>query len=935
LADAHSSIAVGDVIRITENNPSGSLTIFTPRELTVVGLTRSASYISTARGNSSIGNGQISNFLYLPGEAFDSEYYTEVLVRVKGTEGLSAFSREYEAAIEEAAAELEKFAELRAEMRYDEIVAEASDEIAKAEEEYEEERGRVEDDLSAAKESLESSKTSLADGWEEYEKARASLERAREELDASRAKLRVSRYELDVLRAALETGKFNLARNKSDLAEYQWRRDSLRAAQAAESDPAAIASIQMQINLIEAQITPLVAQIPRAEVELAATEQQLAAGESAYAIAEREFAAIEKEFADAEKALFSLFDKLQGATSEINEGNKQYEEKSQEATDALHDARGELIEARNELSRLEQPRWIIQNRDDFPGYAGFDADKNRIARLALVLPWFFFLVATIVCLTTMTRLVEEHRSQIGILKACGYRRGQIAAIYQSYAWIIGLTGGALGVACGISLFPSVIWEAYSTMYHMGDFRPIIAPIPCIIGVLGGAIALSLATAFACQNTLDNAAAELLRPRSPKSGKRVLLERAKRLWRKLPFRIKVTARNLSRYRVRLIVTVIGVAGCTALLLAGLGLRDSISSMLDLQYDEQRVEQWEEWRDSQRDSQRSGVSHLRATLILDKASTSTQDTELNRALADYPHAYYHAEPIDASFDGQSSGDVITYLAVPEDPATFTEFITFRKRTNHARIEFPPNETAGPAVIITEQLASTLGIRVGNTISFGAPMEPPVQAKVAGITENYVYNYIYLTPATYRTLFNEEPRFGSIHLGSELEEPEFEKLLEELVAMDNVATALPVAQLQGVMDQVIANMNSVVTLMILAAFILAVVVLYNLITITVLERERELALMKVLGYYPSQVAAFISRETTIMSVIGVIIGIFLGLWLHGYVMQTIEVDEIMFSRMILPLSFVLASLFPLLCNFLVNLSVRPRLNAIDMVKSLKSFE
>jgi putative ABC transport system permease protein len=915
VADSLSSIKVGDVIQVTDDNPSSSLEMLEPRRLTVVGLARSPLYISTTRGNSNIGNGQISYFLYLPREAFSSEYFTEVSLRLASTEGLSAFSREYDEAVDAAEIELEAFTRERAELRHREIAEEASTEIDSAEEEFETEKERVESELASAKEALEDGRTSLDDGYKKYEDARASLANARIKLEENRVTLRSSLRDLNTFRNTWESGRLELAESKASLQEVQRQCDLLKAVQAAESDPIVIATLQAQIEALEAQIAPFAAQVAAAEAELAVGAQQLAAAQDAYAKGEREFDEAEKKVIDGEKALWDSYRELERSRTQLDEGWEEYEQQSEEASTELGKARAELDDTRAELEGFEPPQWIIQSRDDFPGYAGFEADKDRIARLALVLPWFFFIVATIVCLTTMTRLVEEHRILIGTLKACGYGRGQVAAIYQSYALIIGLAGGALGVVCGVLIFPPVIWVAYSTMYFMGEFKSVIAPVPCLIGLFGGAIALFLATAFVCKNALDKNAAELMRPRAPKSGRRVLLERAKRLWRSLPFRIKATIRNLLRYRARFIVTVIGVAGCTALLLAALGLRDSISNMVDLQY--------------------GGVSHLRATLILDEPSDSLQDTELNRVLTDYPHAYLQAKLVEASFGGRVSGDIITYLAVPEDPATFPEFITFRERVSHASIGFSSGAAGGPSAVITEQLATAIGAKTGDIVSFGAPSEAPVRVRIAGVAENYVYNYIFITPATYRYLFNEEPRYASIYLRSELEEPEFEDLLSELVATENVATALPVAQVQEVMDQVVENMNSVVSLLIFSAFVLAIVVLYNLITITILERERELALMKVLGYHPREVAASISRETTIMTVIGIAIGIAFGFWLHGYVMKTIEVSEIMFPRIILPLSLVLATLFPLLCNFLVNLVVRPRLNRIDMIESLKSIE
>ncbi|MDR2587096.1 MAG: ABC transporter permease [Coriobacteriales bacterium] len=924
VADSYSSIQIGDRIVLAEDNPSGSLEMLSPRTLTVVGLARSSAYVSTTRGNSGIGSGRVNNFLYVQEAAFTSEYYTGIELRLTSTEGLSAFSKKYTEAIEEGRAVLEEFTQRRAELRRDDITAEVETNLDEAEAELETESTQVETDLASAQEALESGLISRDEGLRRYEESSITLARSRRELDQGWTNLSVSQQEISTLQTTFEASQSAVAGGRATLQELTQQRDALKTALAFENDSAAAATLQIQIDALQAQIDPLSSQISAGETELAKAEEQLSSAQAAYAEAESQLQRGEQEYRAGENALWNLYYQIERATEQLNSGQQEYDQQSAEATDALEEARAELDQNRNELETLALPAWSIEERKDFPGYANFSADKDRIANLSLVLPWFFFLVASIVCLTTMTRMVEEQRVQIGTLKACGYRREQIAFGYQAYAWLIGLSGGALGVAIGVALFPQAIWSSYTAVYLMEPFQSILAPLPCLVGLLGGAIALSLATAFACRNTLDREAAELMRPRAPKAGKRVFLERWQGLWARIPFSRKVTIRNLFRYRTRFVVTVLGVAGCAALLLAGFGLRDSIASEVEMQYGSE------------------GVFHLRATLALNNASGSQEDTELNKALEGVADTYTHIENLTVSFGGKTNGDVVTYLSVPEDIDSFGEFITLRQPSDHEPIAFPstmPDSTTGvgdrPAVVITEQLANRLGIKVGDEISFGPPTGIPAKARVSGIAENYVYNYVYLSPQNYRTLFGAEPEYRSIYLMSDLPEDDFEELLTKLVATDNVATAFPVSSFRDVVDLVIANMSTVISLMIGAAFILAAVVLYNLISIMVLERQREFATMKVLGYHRGQVAAFLSRETTVMTFIGLILGLPLGLWLHGYVMATIEVNELMFSRVILPLSFVFAIVFPLICNYVVNLCVRPRLNRLDPAKVLKSIE
>jgi putative ABC transport system permease protein len=924
VADSYSIIKLGDTIVLAEDNPASSLEMLSPQKLTVVGLARSSAYISTARGNSGIGNGRVSNFLYVPETAFTSEYYTGIELRLTSTEGLSAFSKEYATAVKEGRAALEDFTQRRAEARHNAIIAEAEASLEEVEVELETKSTQIETDLGTAKEALEKGLISRDEALERYETYSTSLARSRRELDQGWTELSASQRELNAQRTTLEASRNAVAGGQTALQELTLQRDTLKAALALETDPVKAATLQAQIDALQAQIDPLATQVGSSAAELSKAEQQFSVATAACTAAESKLTAGEKEYHAGENALWDLYREIERATERLNTGQQEYDQQSAEASDALEEARAELDRNRSELAALALPAWSIEERKDFPGYANFSDDKDRIANLSLILPWFFFLVAGIICLTTMTRMVEEQRMQIGTLKACGYRRGQIARGYQIYAWLAGLSGGALGVAIGVSTFPPTIWNAYSATYLISPFQPILAPVPCLIGLLGGAVALSLATAFACHNTLNRSASELMRPRAPRAGKRVFLERWRKLWSRISFGHKVTIRNLLRHRVRFVVTVIGVAGCTALLLAGFGLRDSISNTVDLHYGD------------------GGVSRSQATLVLNTASSAQEDTELNKALANVASIYAHAESVTISFGDKTNGEVVTYLVVPEDPSAFGDFVTLRQRANHEPIPFPDITASGatdigsrPNVVITEQVANTLGLKVGDVISFGAPAGIPAKARVSGITENYIANYLYLSPTTYQTLFGAAPKYQSIYLASDLSEEDFEALLTELVATDNVITALSSSQLRKVLDVVVANMNTVVSLMIGAALILAVVVLYNLISIMVLERVREFATMKVLGYHRRQVAAFLSRETTVMTITGLIMGLPLGIWLHACVMGTVEANELMFSHTILPLSFVIATVFPLICNYVVNLCVRPRLNRLSPAKALKSIE
>jgi putative ABC transport system permease protein len=920
VADAVGNFQIGDTVIVSEDNWESSLDLMGRQRFTVVGVARSSRYISTERGSTNIGIGYIDQYLYIPEGAFTSDWYTELTVRLNTTEGLSAFSDAYAQTVADEAVALDKLLRTRAEQRYHDISEEVSAELEDGENRLEDEEAQAASELEAAKQQLVDGQMSLDEARAEYERQSKVLADSRKRLDKEKLNLKAAAEELSTQRGALEAGRSQLAAAQTALGEAQALREGLRAALAAEMDPTAQAVLQGQIAALDTQIATAEGQIAAAKGEINWGEQVLASAEVAYANAEAQIQAADRQIAAGATALATYADEIARSAVALDEGQTEYDAQAREAAEGFADARAELDAGWRDWEAIEWPQWTIQDRDDLSGYAGFSAEVDRINSLSLILPWFFFLVAAIVCLTTMTRLVGEHRGQIGTLKANGYRRWQIMVIYQSYAWFIGLAGGAIGVVLGLLVFPPAIWNSYSTLYHMGAFETVVTFGPCAVGLLGGAVALSVATALACRNSLGKNAAELMRPRAPRLGRRVLLERIGFLWRRLSFSRKATIRNLLRYKLRFAVTVIGVAGCTALLVAGFGLRDSVSGIVERQY--------------------GGVSSAQATLILEKPSYAAEDTQLNRLLAENAKngivfSYARAEDITVTFNDKTSANIPTALFVPEDAKSFVQLMNFRQPVSLEPIAFPLDEPNGAAVVITEQLATALGVRVGDTVSFGPNGAEPVDAKIGAIMENYVFNYLYLTPASYEALVGTPVGYTAVTLRTDLQGDAFETLLSELVSTDNVATALPTSQLKVVMDQVAASLSAVIWLMLLAAFLLAIIVIYNLITINVTERERELATLKVLGYHRREVVAYITREAFVMVFFGILAGLLFGIALHAYVMGVFVSSEIMFPHVIAPLSFVLAAVLPLLCTILVNLCIRPRLSRLSPVTSLKSIE
>jgi putative ABC transport system permease protein len=927
IADPHGDLKTGDKITLDAGNDKDTLNMLTEREFTVVGIAKSPVYIALGRGNTTIGDGRVDYFLYLSDEAFDSDYYTTLSVRLKDTEGISAFSDEYTDIIDEETKVLEEFGESRAGIRYDDIRKDAEEELADAEKKYDKAKKKADKKLADAQKKLDDGRDKLTDGEKEYDENVKKIEKSEKKLKDSKSTLEKNKTKLNKNKVKLAKSRTELDKNKAKLKKSREALDAQRAQFEATLLPDGtsvvfskeeVIAISAQLAASEKQLAAGELQLTAAEKQLKAGEKQLAAGQKKLTDAEKQLKAGQKKIDDGKAALKDARKELYDARKELDDGQVKYDKEKKKADKKLADAREEIDDGRRELDDLDMPEWFIMDRNDNPEYAGFESDSDKINALSLTIPSFMYLVAALVCLTTMTRMVEEQRMQIGTLKALGYRRRRIIAKYFFYATSVGLLGGITGVLIGIQLFPRAIWDAYTMLYTMDPIKLTISLRPCLIGLLGGVVATTAATIAACSNELRSPAAELMRPKAPKAGKRVLLERIGVLWRRLSFNRKVTVRNLFRYKKRFIMTIIGVAGCTALLLTGFGIRDSIAGMVELQYGD--------------------IAHSEITVELRDPSSASLDTPVNKKLDGYgKYAYVYETIVDATHGHNNNNDMMTYVYVPENADELKDFITFQQRRQKEQIMFPPDEgDGGPSAVITEKLAKRLGVGVGDTIDFAPPGEKKKQVRVAGITENYIYNYIYVTPGDYKALYGRDAEYTTIMLETDsIADMDYKAILEDLVETDGVASAFSIEQVREMMDNMISSLNSVIWIIILVAGLLALVVLYNLININIMERGRELATLKVLGFYPKEVYSYISRESILLTLIGIAFGLPSGIVLHSYVMESVEVSEVMFARTIMLPSYIYAAAFTMFCVIAVNLLMRPKIGKIDPASSLKSAE
>lgn len=755
------------------------------------------------------------------------------------------------------------------------------------------------------------------------ERAQRIVDGAKENID----KLDPSDPEYDKKLAALQSW---LAFGEQTLSELQGQKDALLSQQAQLDD--AVAQLTAGIAQIDAQTAGVPEQLSAARDELAAqrvtaeeafataqsrldgTASQLASGRSQLDAGKQSYAAgaAELESGRAEYA---------SGLESYEEGRAEYDEKAADAAAQFVDAETKLADAQAEIDALETPEIMVLDRTKNIGVESFVSDAGRMDRIAMVFPFIFFLVAALVSLTTMTRMVEEERVLIGTYKALGYSKARITSKYLIYAVVASGVGAAVGIVA-LSLFlPYFIMNAYSIIYAI-PVRP--TPIDPVLALLSAGLGVGItvaATCFAAASTLRETPAALMLPRAPKAGKRILLERVKPLWSRMSFSWKVTARNIFRYKRRFFMAVIGIAGCTALLLTGLGLQNAINDIIDKQFGE--------------------IYHynmvVREADDISQEDASAVDGILADAGLESAHAAAHTENMLAACVDDPNGEQQRFeLIVPEDSQQFSEYVTMRERVGH-----DPLSLDGEGVVISEKLANELGLSTGETMllfdedAVGNATGEGREVRVSGIMENYVSQYAFATPEAFGEISDEAPAFTTLFAKATEDEIQRSALSDELLAIDGVKTV-------GFNDETIESyrtmlksVDAVVVVLVVAAAALAFVVLYNLTNINITERQREIATLKVLGFNAHEVNAYIYRETLLLSAIGALVGCVLGIFMEGFVVVTAEVDQVMFGREIHTLSFVIAFVLTMFFSVLVTLFMRKKLSDIDMVESLKSVE
>lgn len=972
LADQDAGYKVGDTIKLRSGTSDEVTDTLTTDTLKVVGLCSSPMYISYGRGSATIGTGTISAFVMVPEETFDMDVYTEVYVQVKGAKNEVAFTDGYDKKVEKVLDQIEDITDERAEIRKQELVNEAQEKIDEAREELEQGRADAaseladaaakiadaEEQLTSGKAQITSGKKQIASAKNTLSKKESELEQAQNQYNAGLAQLQEgeAQYEAGLAQyeaakpeaeAKIQSGREEIEKKKQELAEAPAQLEQLKQMVAGleQKQTAGIITEEEEATLKELKEN----QIPQLEYFIANGEQLIASGEAELDTAQKQLddtaatLAQTKSELDAAKAslngvpqqLASGKSQIQSGWAEIRKQEKKLEEGAaeiaeneakvaeakieyangeEEAAQKIAEGEQKIADAEAKVQDIEKPTWYVYDRDTLTEYSGYGENAERLGAIGRVFPVLFFLVAALISLTSMTRMVEEQRTAIGTMKALGYSKMSIAKKYLGYALIATAGGSVLGVLIGEKILPYIIVYAYGILYQ--HITHILVPYQWIYAWMAAAAAIvctMAATFFACYKELVAQPAVLMRPPAPKNGQRVFLERIKFIWKHLSFTWKSCIRNLTRYKKRFFMTVFGIGGCMGLMLVGYGIKDSCYEIAELQF-----------RDIQ---MYDGSVYLKEDI-----SDETRQNLLDYMKDDSDISHYMQTSMKnvTLVNGKNKRD--TYQVVFSEPKDVKDYFDFHDRKS--KEEYTLDDEG---VIISEKTGKLLNAKAGDTIEIKDEENGNKKVKIAHICENYMGHYIFFTPSYYEKVYGENSEYNSIFFAGQKgdTQEDYNKIGEDILTQDGALSVSYMRDIEKQLDDMLKSLNLVIVVLIISAGMLAFVVLYNLNTVNITERQRELATLKVLGFYDLEVAEHVYRENVLLTFIGAAVGVVLGKFLHAFIIDTVEVDTAMFGRNINFSSYMYSLLFTILFSLIVNGIMYFKLKKIDMVESLKSIE
>lgn len=925
--------AIGSKLVLSENNTADDLDKFAYKEYTITGLVQSPCYIQFERGNTSIGNGRISGFAYILKDGFAVDYDTEIYI--KFDEDYDIYSDEYDSYMDAKEADWEAYTKEQADIRYEKIVKDAQDELDEKKEELEEKRAEAEAELESAKQQLTDGETEISDGKNQIASAKTELSAKASELQSGKDALSSKAAELESASQQISGQESALAAKKAEyeqglnayLAAKQQvtdQRNSLEAAKAqlTENTPGyeemlaqieagltEVAGAEAELNAKNAELEAAAGQLSSAESQLAAAKQQIEDGKNALAAAEAELTDGENQLAAAKEQIEEKEDQLEAAETELADGLLQYQENQSEFDEQMQDADDQIADAQSKIDEIEKPETYVLDRNTNVGYVCLKNDSGVVKGIANVFPVFFFLVAALICMTTMNRMVEEQRTQIGVLKALGFSEGKIMGKYLFYSGSAAISGTLIGYVLGIHFFPLVIITAYGIVYKMGGIY-YVSDLPLALVSLTVAVFCSVGTTWlSCHKELKEVAADLMRPKAPKAGKRVFLEHVPFIWKRLKFLQKVSVRNIVRYKKRFFMMVIGISGCTALLVMGFGVRDSVVAVADQQYEEIQLYD-------------IGVT-LKAGKMPGEADLKSLDSALEKENA--AGMYAMEKTIDLVTD---KGTKSIHMVAVENPDEVGDFISLHTKKQEP-IAYPKEGEA----VLSKKVAETYAVKKGDTILLRDSDNNEMHLKVTGICENHIYNYVYIAPESYEKQIGDVV-FKNVYVRLP-DASDIHEVSAVLMKADGVTAVTVNSDMLSRISQMMSCMNYIVIIIIICAGALAFIVLYNLNNINITERVREIATIKVLGFYPKETASYVFRENMVLTAIGCGLGLILGKWFHRFVMGEIQIDMVSFNVQINAVSYLFSVLLTMGFAWIVNCMMTGKLERINMAESLKSID
>lgn len=931
---------IGDTIKLQSGTDEALSKSLKHTKYKIVGTCYNPNYLSYEKGSSNIGSGTVNSFIYIQNTNVLKDYYTEVDVCVKGAKDLDCYSDEYFDVVDPVLKKIKKISNKQIDARIqsyqselDEKKQEATDKFKDAENQFNDAQNKIDSGLSEIQSNelkLQNSKDQINQGWNEYyanlqlldniptlQNAIAQIEESEKKLPELLSQKKQVENGLQQINAEGDLNtKRTLIQNAIDFIDIALKKlENYPDSSDAETIRIKLNEkkelLQGQLSLIDQAIAKK-AELEAILPQIQSGIEQIQAGVAKKAELQSQLNQLLNAKNELNNAYVSLINgqaqyedgvsKIEDAKNELNKSIEQLTLSKAEFNIQKHDALRELSDAQLEIDKMEG-KWIVLDRNSHYSYRDYGACADRMDGIAKVFPVFFFLVAALVCMTTMTRMVDEQRNEMGTLKALGYSKLQIASKYIIYALIASILGSILGCSLGMYLFPTVIFNAWNTLYNIDQIKFLFQP-GLILLASGSVTGITLlATLYSIYSELIEMPSQLMRPKAAKAGKKILLERITFIWKRLSFLQKVTARNIFRYKKRFFMTIIGIAGCSALLVAGFGINDSISDIVNQQY--------------------NVIYHYDATVSA-KTSEITSQIKSLKGVKDV----YEEDHLAVTTKIENK-DISTTVHIISNDKKFKDFCTLFNGNK----EFDLDDSS---VLISQKMATKLNKKAGDTIKIKDANNKVIKAKIKGVFTNYVGHHIYASESLYKS-WNTNAKTTHIYLiKSKKTTKKFERNLgNKIMNIDGVQSVTFYSSLQKNFKDMIKSISYIVVVLVISAACLAFVVLYNLSNVNISERKREIATIKVLGFTRKEVDAYINRETILLTILGSLIGLGIGIGLHHLIMNLAEMDDIMFGRTINSISYVISFVMTIGFNAIINLCMHKKLNNIQMVESLKAVE